>query len=553
MANPSNNDGRIHFGSLELSEMARIREENKMDAISVASTRVSVTERREAAHPTQTSSHVSAESLEAKKRHEELTKKYELQKAARQIAVPTSENEVKMRLRELKQPVTYFGETAADRRERLRALMAKILTETGELPKFSKIAKEKNVRDEENEHFYYEGPDALKEARAAIAKYSLKKAALRIEESKIKRMTIDPIEEEEMVEKEVAKIFDFEISMCQFADSSCVSRGCFSPDQKYFATSGWSGTCKLWTIPDCNLKTTLVGHLNRAIDITFHPYSGSNLSESPLTMASAGADNTVRIWKIEEDVEFQKSQVLKGHEDRVNRVLFHPAGEYLISVSHDKTWRMWDLEKMIEIQTQTGHSRPIYACSLQPDGSLVFTGDLGGFGMLWDLRTGKSVLPITGHVKQILSSDFHCNGYHLATGSDDNTVRFWDIRRKNCINILPAHTKLISDVKFQPGHSRFLATASYDKTCKIWSGKDWSLARTLVAHDSKVTSISISRDFEYIATTSLDRKWMLWSKPEKKKDVVDILGDFDKEVARLREDGEKNGVENGEKANEKAE
>jgi len=138
--------------------------------------------------------------------------------------------------------------------------------------------------------------------------------------------------------------------------------------------------------------------------------------------------------------------------------------------------------------------------------------------MLWDLRTGKSILPLVGHVKQIISSDFHVNGYHLVTGSDDNTVRFWDIRRKNCFNILPAHTKLISDVKFQPGKGRFVATASYDKTCKIWSSKDWTLARTLISHDSKVTSISISDDMQYLATTSLDRKWMLWAQTKKQTD-----------------------------------
>jgi U4/U6 small nuclear ribonucleoprotein PRP4 len=47
-----------------------------------------------------------------------LNRKLELQKAAKNIIVPTTENEVKARLRELKQPVTFFGESAGDRRER---------------------------------------------------------------------------------------------------------------------------------------------------------------------------------------------------------------------------------------------------------------------------------------------------------------------------------------------------------------------------------------------------------------------------------------------------
>jgi len=297
----------------------------------------------------------------------------------------------------------------------------------------------------------------------------------------------------------------------------------FSPNQQYFATSGWSGICKIWTLPDCKLKTTMLGHSNRCIDITFHPFSGISQSENTVNLASCGADNTVRLWSLDENEEFQKGIVMKGHEDRVNKVRFHPMGKHAVSTSHDKTWKFWDIETKREILTQTGHSRPVYACSIHPDGSLLFTGDLGAYGQIWDLRTGKPVLPIHGHVKQIISSDFHINGYHLVTGSDDNTVRFWDIRRKTCLSTLPAHTKLISDVKFQPGKAMFLATASYDKTCKIWTAKDWTLARSLAAHDSKVTSISISEDMSYIATTSLDRKWMLWSKEKKNPKTNDIF------------------------------
>ena len=85
---------------------------------------------------------------------------------------------------------------------------------------------------------------------------------------------------------------------------------------------------------------------------------------------------------------------------------------------------------------------------MHPDGSLLFTGDLGGLGALWDLRIGKCILHFAGHVKSILSADFSANGFHLATGGSDNTVRLWDLRRKNCFYVLPAHIKLISQVKF---------------------------------------------------------------------------------------------------------
>ena len=50
-----------------------------------------------------------------------------------------------------------------------------------------------------------------------------------------------------------------------------MSRGCLSPCEEFYATSGWNGECKVWGIPDCEQKTILKGHTDRAISIKFHP------------------------------------------------------------------------------------------------------------------------------------------------------------------------------------------------------------------------------------------------------------------------------------------
>ena len=522
-------DGRIFFGSLESQERSRIIEERKEDTISAISGSTQMTFPRPIAPPipgfmaSMPNNNVeilpfSEESQEARKRHEEMLKKYELQKASKNISVPTNDAEVKLKLRELKHPICYFGEGPFERRDRLKTLLAKILMENGALPQntnktLGSTNNEPMTRDEENEYFLYEGDSSLKSIRMEIAKDSLRTAAMRIEKSKIKKITIDPLEEEDLIDNEMKQVATFEMKMCQFGDCSSLIRGHFLADQSLYGTSGGSGDCKIWSIPDCGLATKLMGHCNRVNDIKFHPMARNGLGPSLYgNIATVASDNTARLWTLDLEKHNQKNVILKGHEDRVNRLLFDNRGSHLITTSHDKTWRFWDIERTKELMVQTGHSRPVYSCSLHPDGSLVFTGDLGGFGMLWDLRIGRAILPITGHVKQILCSSFSSNGYHLATGSDDNTVRLWDLRRKNCFYIIPAHTKLISDVVFQPNDSRFLATASYDNTCKIWSCKDWSLIKNLMAHEAKVTSISISNNGDYIATTSHDRKWMLWTK-----------------------------------------
>ena len=63
--------------------------------------------------------------------------------------------------------------------------------------------------------------------------------------------------------------------------------------------------------------------------------------------------------------------VLKGHQDRICRVAFHPSGNYVASASFDTTWRLWDINTSKEILLQEGHSREVYAVEFQDDGALA--------------------------------------------------------------------------------------------------------------------------------------------------------------------------------------
>ena len=78
-------------------------------------------------------------------------------------------------------PVCLFGEDAGDRRERLRSKVVEDCIEKGEPPTFlmrisgSEAGKNGDVKNQQ-EIFYTEGEEGLKEARLIIAKYSLPRA-----------------------------------------------------------------------------------------------------------------------------------------------------------------------------------------------------------------------------------------------------------------------------------------------------------------------------------------------------------------------------------------
>ena len=66
--------------------------------------------------------------------------------------------------------------------------------------------------------------------------------------------------------------------------------------------------------------------------------------------------------------------VMKGHQDRVCRVAFHPSGDYVASASFDTTWRLWDVKMSKELLLQEGHSKEVYSVEFQDDGALVASG-----------------------------------------------------------------------------------------------------------------------------------------------------------------------------------
>jgi U4/U6 small nuclear ribonucleoprotein PRP4 len=98
--------------------------------------------------------------------------------SARRMAVPTKDSEVRMRLREIAEPMTLFGERPEDRRDRLRFLWSKIREEKGEAMEGDEEdegeSSDSGIEDgEKEEEFYTEGTEELSEARRNIADYSL--------------------------------------------------------------------------------------------------------------------------------------------------------------------------------------------------------------------------------------------------------------------------------------------------------------------------------------------------------------------------------------------
>ncbi|CAO3651928.1 unnamed protein product [Cunninghamella blakesleeana] len=510
---------RVHFGSIEEQESAKRFKYNddRQNAIINAATStgggIDLDALAELAEVN--GDHTSL------KGDQKVLEEFERRKRARELAVPTDDGRVRQRLRDIGEPQCLFGEGPAERRDRLRYLLSKM---TGEKLENIEVAAEESESDEDNldeEEFFTPGTQSLLEARQWITTYSLERAKKRIEKQKIESET--PLSQLKMGRKECReKLTNYTGWSTQVADERPVVQCAFSPDSKLLLTGSWSGGCKLWSIPNCELVSTLAGHPQRVGGVAFHPEATLSLDKASVNFATSGAEGTIKLWSLESTNPVAS---LEGHVGRVARIGFHPSGKYIGSAGFDGSWRLWDVENTEELLLQEGHAKEVYSIAFQCDGSLVATGGLDAIGRLWDLRTGRSAMALQGHIKEIIGLDWSPNGYHLASASGDNTVKIWDIRALRNIYTISAHQSLVADVKFAHGRSpmapddpdaamiygTYLTTVGYDGCVKLWSADDYRLIKNLEGHEGKVMGVDISQDGRFIASTGFDRTFKLWA------------------------------------------
>ena len=127
-----------------------------------------------------------------------------------------------------------------------------------------------------------------------------------------------------------------------------------------------------------------------------------------------------------------------GHSAKVQNLNFTPDGERIISVSEDKSVRVWnaatgEMLKKYESQIGDGSNGMLYASALSPDGNLLaiagytIATDNQVFIAIIDLNKGVQVATALGHTNVINSMAFTGNGKYLVSGSDDGTVKIWSV------------------------------------------------------------------------------------------------------------------------------
>ncbi|KIK49125.1 hypothetical protein CY34DRAFT_797510 [Suillus luteus UH-Slu-Lm8-n1] len=260
-------------------------------------------------------------------------------------------------------------------------------------------------------------------------------------------------------------------------------------------------------------------------------------------------------------------QQFKGHEAGVTAYVVLPDKRRMVTGTHDKALRLWDLKTGKVLKKMEWHRGRVLRLAVSRDGQLIASGDDIGEVIVWHGETGKLLTqPIKAHTNLITSLCFSPNGTVLATGSFDttSTLKLWDTKtwqaraRGNlidagyvrCAQYSPSgelfaiatnhdiqiynsdtrervvsfkgHIRINYSLAWTPDGTRLLTGGDgHDPTIREWDTTTWQqVGDHWTGHTSYVNAIAVNPAGTLVASASFDEHVRLWRLSDRQTIVI---------------------------------
>ncbi len=288
-----------------------------------------------------------------------------------------------------------------------------------------------------------------------------------------------------------------------------------SPHGDLLASAGADERIRLWRIGDQGrsavLELTHRGHDDRVSGVAFSP-DGSEL-------ASVCRDGTLRRWHL---LPAAPPLELRGHADRVFALASSADGRRLISCSGDGTARVWDADGGVVLHELRGHTNRVYTVALSPDESLVATAGRDHTVRLWSAATGRELATLEGHTHNVWALAFSPDGRTLASGGHDKRLLLWDLETvaggggdstpesRTLAVGEPGVDNFLWDVAFSPDGALLASTGGREFAVDLIDVATGAVVRSFTGHESWPRAVAFSPDGRLLVAPAADGVTLIW-------------------------------------------
>uniref|UniRef100_A0A4W3JN27 Coatomer subunit beta' n=1 Tax=Callorhinchus milii TaxID=7868 RepID=A0A4W3JN27_CALMI len=204
---------------------------------------------------------------------------------------------------------------------------------------------------------------------------------------------------------------------------------------------------------------------------------------------------------------------LTARSDRVKSVDLHPTEPWMLASLYNGSVCVWNHETQTLVKTFEVCDLPVRASKFVARKNWVITGADDMQIRVFNYNTLERVHMFEAHSDYIRCIAVHPTQPYILTSSDDMLIKLWDWEKKwSCTQIFEGHTHYVMQIVINPKDNNQFASASLDRTIKVWQLGSSSPNFTLEGHEKGVNCIDYysGGDKPYLISGADDRLVKIW-------------------------------------------